>query len=91
MIIPEYLENPTGGGFDAGEAHRADFAPPDEHGLVSIMGPIGILYDNIIGTSGVASAGQNWDRLDSAARRWGIPLAEDKAFSYSYFLTTPCY
>ena len=31
-------------------------------------------YANTVGTFGVVSAGQNWDSLASAVRRWGLKL-----------------
>ena len=63
---------------DGTSAHRRALTPEPEHGLVSIMGPGGKFYANTVGTVGVVSAGQNWDRLASAVRRWDLKLVEKK-------------
>ena len=42
---------------DATKAHRAVLAPPEEHGLVTIMGPDGMFDTNTVGAFGVVSAG----------------------------------
>ena len=60
--------------------------PAEGRGLVSTVGPIGLFYANAVGASRVVSAGQNCDRLASAAHRWGLALVKDKEFPFSYFL-----
>ena len=74
LRVLDLLENPTGAKIDGTSAHRRVITPSNEHGLVSIMGPGGMYYANTVGTFGVVSAGQNWDRLASAAHRWGLKL-----------------
>ena len=59
-------------------SHRRVMTPGSERGLVAIMGPDCLYYANTVGASGVVSAGQNWDRLASAVRRWDLKLAESK-------------
>ena len=72
------LGNPAAAKMDGTSAHRRVSTPEPEHGLVSIMGPDGKFYANTVGTFGVVSAGQNWDRLASAVRRWALKLFEKK-------------
>ena len=81
------LENPAAAKMNGTSAHRLVLTPEPEHGLVSIMGPDGKFYANTVGTFGVVSAGQNWDRLASAVRRSDLKLV-DKKKAYLLFLTT---
>ena len=67
-------------------SHRRVITPDSEHGLVSIMGPIELLYANTVGASGVVSDGRNWDRLASAVRRWPLELVgKRKVFLLLFF------
>ena len=59
-------------------ARRRVLTPESEHGLVSIMGPIGLFYANAVGTFGVDSECPNWDHLASAVRRWALTLFEQR-------------
>ena len=74
LRVLELLEKPAGAKIDGTSAHRRVITPENEHGLVSILGPNGMYYANTVGTFGVVSAGQNWDRLASAVHRWGLKL-----------------
>ena len=91
MLIPRCLKNPTGSKFDAKKAHRMVISAPEEHGLVSIMGPIGIFYANAVGAFGIVSAGKKRDRLAIAAHRWARALAGDTDSSDSVSLATRRY
>ena len=53
--------------------------------MFSIAGPDGLFYANAVGAFGSVSAGQNWDRMESASRRWALKLVDNKAFSLSLF------
>ena len=72
------LGNPAAEKMDGTSAHRRVLTPEPEHGIVSIMGPIGKFYANTVGTFGVVSAGQNLDRLASAVHSWALKLVEKK-------------
>ena len=63
-----------------GEGASGGLSPPEEHGILFIIAPIGIFYSNTVGASGVSSAGRNWDRQASAAHRWAPALVGDKVF-----------
>ena len=52
--------------------------PEPERGLVTFVGPSGLFYVDAIGSSGVASAGQIWGSLSSAAHRWALKLLDNK-------------
>ena len=66
------LGNTAAWKFDAEKAHRVVAVPPEEQGIVSIMGPGWLFYANTFGAPGVVSAGQNWDRTSSAAHRGAV-------------------
>ena len=85
------LNNPAASKFDGRPSHRMVITQKPEHGLVSIVGNNGLLYANAVGTFGVGSAGQNWDRLACAAHRRSLKLAEGKAFPYYYFRKAPLF
>ena len=80
MRILDRLKIPVASQFGAESAHRRILTPKPERGLVSIVGPIGLYYANTVGTCGVVSDGQNWDRLGSAAHRWDLNLVNDAGF-----------
>ena len=86
MHILGGIKNPAGVKFGASKAHRGVLAPPDERGILPIVGPDGISYANTVGAFGVVSAGRNWDRLASASHRWDMAHEEDNQFTYTYFL-----
>ena len=86
LRVLDLLENPAAAKIDGTSAHRRIITPEPEHGLVSIMGHDGMFYANTVGASGVVSAGQNWDRLASAARRLALKLVgEEKSIFTSLF------
>ena len=70
------LNDPAAAKWGGRSAHRQVIDPTPGRGLVSIVGPNGLYYANTVGTSGVVSAGQNWDRLASAVHRWALKLAD---------------
>ena len=79
--ITDCLNKPAAAKWKGTSARRRVLTPESEHGLVSIMWPNGLFYAHTVGTFGVASAGQNWDRLASAARRCALKLVgNQKAF-----------
>ena len=82
------LENPAAAKIDGMSAHRRVLKPEPGHGIVSIMGPGGKFYANTVGTFGVVSAGQNWDRLASAAHRWALKLVGEQKVYLLLFPTT---
>ena len=86
--VLDILENPTAAKMEGTSARRRILTPETERGLVSIMGPGGKFYANAVGTFGVASAGQNWDRLASAANRRALKLVGGRKCTYYFFLTT---
>ena len=74
------LKDPAEEEYDAGSPHRMAITPKPEHGFVSIVGPIGLCCANNVGAFGAVSSGQNWDRLASAAHRWGLKLVDGADF-----------
>ena len=70
LRVLDILEIPAESNWGGASARRRVLTPESEHGLVSIMGPNGLFYANTVGTFGVVSADQNWDRLASGVRRW---------------------
>ena len=85
MRILDRLKDPAAEKWGARSAHRAAITPAPEHGLVSIFGPDGLLCANAVGTFAAASAGQNWDRLASAAHMWALKLVDNKEFPMLLF------
>ena len=69
LRILDLLKNPAGEKIDGTSARRRVVTPKGERGLVSIMGPNGMYYANTVGTFGVVSADQNWDRLAEWSRQ----------------------
>ena len=84
LRVVDLLENPAAAKIDGASAHRRIITPESGRGLGSIMGPDGMFYANTVGACGVVSAGQNWDRLASAARRWALKLVGGKKHIYFY-------
>ena len=87
LRVLDLLENPAAAKIDGTSAHLRIITPEPEHGLVSIMGPDGMFYANTVGAFGVVSAGQNWDRLASAVRRWALQLVGKEKYTYFSFPT----
>ena len=85
MRILGLLKDPAAEKYDGKSAHRMAITPKPEHGSAAIMGAIGLFYANAVGTSGAVSAGRDWDRLSSAAHRWGLKLVDDKGFPMLLF------
>ena len=83
LVVLDILENPAAAKMAGTFALRRIITPKTEHGLVSIMGPGGKFYAKAVGASGVVSAGQNWARLESAARRWALKLAGGRKGIYA--------
>ena len=77
MRILNLLSRPAEAKYGGWSSHRRAITPKPEHGCVPIVGPNGLYYANIVGPFGVVSTGQNCDRLESAAHRWALKLAED--------------
>ena len=86
LMILDVLEKPAASKWGGTPARRRVLTTDSEHGLVSIMGPGGLLYANTVGTFGVVSAGQNWDRLASAVRRWDLKLVDKRKVFLLLFL-----
>ena len=84
MGVLDILEKPPGGKFGAENVHRASLVRPEERGLVTIMGTIGIFYANNVGTVGAAATEENWDRRCSAAHLRAMSLAGNGNF-HCYF------
>ena len=68
LRIMDVLKKPAASKWGGTSAQLRVLTPEAEHGLVSIMGPIGF-YANTVGTFGEVSAGQDWGRLASAVHR----------------------
>ena len=77
MRILGRLKIPVAAQIEAASARRRVLTPIPAHGLVSIMGPIGLYYANTVGNVGEVSGGQNWDRLASAAHRRELNCVDD--------------
>ena len=86
LRILDVLGKPAEAKWGGTPARRRVLTTDSEHGLVSIMGPGGLLYANTVGTFGVVSAGQNWDRLASAVRRWDLKLVDKRKVFLLLFL-----
>ena len=78
LRITDRLEKPAAAKWGGTSSQRRVITPKPERGLVSIAGPICLFYANTAGNFGVVSAGQNWDRLASAAHRWALKLVDEK-------------
>ena len=74
--ITDFPEKPVAAKWNGTSARRRVLTPESEQGLVSTMGPNDLFYANTVGAFGVVSAGQNWGRLKSAARRWTLKLVD---------------
>ena len=72
------LGDPTGEKSDAKKAHRGVCLPPEERGVLSIMGPGSFFYSKATGAFDVVSSGRNWGRLSSAAHRRALSLIDNK-------------
>ena len=68
------LNNPAAAEWGGESARRRVITQYSEHGLASIMGPGGLFYADMVGTSGAAPACRSWDLLVSAAHRWAPEL-----------------
>ena len=69
LRILDFVHDPVSVKWDAANAHRNILVPETEWGLVSICLEDDEFYVNTVGTFGVASAGQNWDRVASFVHR----------------------
>ena len=73
MRIPNVSKRPIGAKFDVRKALRRAIAPENEHGLVSIIGPNGLLYANTFGNSGAIFVGSlnlfMWSEIQFLALR----------------------
>ena len=81
-------KKPAAAKWEGTSAHRRVLTPETEPGLVSIMWENGFFYANTVGTSGVVSAGRNWDRLAIAVRRWALKFVGKQKSILITFLTT---
>ena len=88
LRITDRLEHPAAAKWGGASFHRRIVAPTPERALVSIMWHDGLYYANTVDAFGDVSAGQNWDRLSSAAHRWALKLVDAKKYSSYYFLMT---
>ena len=66
--------------FDGCSAHRMALTPKPGRGMVSIVGPNGLLYANAVGAFGSVSAGRNWGLLASSPHRWALMLVGGNEF-----------
>ena len=79
------LKQPSFVKWDAAHAHRCILTPRSEWGRVTIQDSSNAFFVNKVGTFGVSSAGQNWDRLASACHRWILHLlAGENIFAFIF-------
>ena len=84
-MITDRLGKPAAAKWDGASVHRRVITPKPERGIVSIAGPDDLYYAHTVGTFGVVSAGQNWDRLDSAAHSWALKVVGAKEVFFLLF------
>ena len=78
LRVLEFFVDPVSIKWDASSAHRNILVPFDEWGLVTICLEETKFFVNTVGTFGVASAGQNWDRVAAFVHRSCLRLLGTK-------------